>query len=138
MAIKNCKECGKIYSHPTSPICSECKKEDELEFEKVRDYLRENANAGVNLISERTGVSVNKINRYIKNGRLLAVGIKTSMNALCERCNASIEGGRYCDSCKLELHKEMQGEKRGADKAAKKPTKKVTKMHLYDRIKKRK
>lgn len=136
MNIKNCRECGKIYSHPSSPICSECKKEDEVDFEKVRDYIRKNSNAGVHLISERTGVSVNKINRFIKNGRLLASGIQSNLKALCERCNAPIEGGRYCESCKYEIHKDISGTKRETTQS-KKREKKQSKMHLYDRIKKR-
>lgn len=142
MTMKNCSECGRIFAHPTSSICQDCKREDERDFEKVRDFLREYKDTDINVVSERTGVSVNKITRYLREGRLLSSGLSSSLNIQCERCDAPIQSGRYCESCKHDLHKDMETTKRETSekKSAKEKGKKKKKerMFIYDRIKRRK
>lgn len=144
MAIKNCRQCGRIFSHPVSVICPVCKREQERDFEKVRDYLRENADAGIHEVSERTGVSVKVITKYLREGRLQAAGITTAIELACENCGAAIQTGQLCDGCKANLQKEFHREKKGSQKAKaadtgkKKKKKEKEKMFLFDRIKKRK
>ena len=75
MNIKNCPKCGKLFSPVGgSLICKDCIRAEEQEFEKVRDYLRENRGADINVVSEKTGVSTKKILRYLKEGRLQSTG----------------------------------------------------------------
>lgn len=107
MNIKNCPRCGKIFS-PTggSLICKDCLKAEEQEFEKVRDYLRENRGADINIVSEETGVSTKKIIKYLKEGRLEATsGMGDFLK--CEKCGISIRSGQYCRACTEKVSKNL-------------------------------
>lgn len=140
MAIKNCRQCRRLFSHPTSVICPQCKRQQERDFEKVRDYLRENKDAGIHEVSERTGVSIKVITKYLREGRLQAAGITTAMEVECENCGALISTGQLCDKCKASLQKDLDRETKGSRRVEpkKKKKKEKEKMFLYDRIKKRK
>ena len=61
MNIKNCTRCGKIYNYDGFKICYNCRKEDEKDYEKVKDYLRENSGATISDVSEATEVDTQKI-----------------------------------------------------------------------------
>ncbi len=141
MTMKNCSECGRLFSHPASPICHDCKREDERNFEKVRDFLREYKDTDISVVSERTGVSAKKITRYLRDGRLLSSGL-SPLSIQCERCDVPIQSGRYCERCKQDLHKDMETTKRKtSEKKSEKEKgkkKKKEKMFIYDRIKRRK
>ncbi|WP_250277325.1 MerR family transcriptional regulator [[Clostridium] colinum] len=107
MSIKNCPKCKKIFSPVGgSLICSECVKEEEKEFEKVRDYLRENRGANINIVSEETGVSTKKIFKYLREGRLeVTDGIGEILK--CVKCGTSIKSGQYCRACSDKVSKNL-------------------------------
>lgn len=103
MDFKNCPECGKLFLYSgRSIVCDECTKKDSQDFEKVRSYLRENPKQKLADVSEATGVSVKKINKYIQDGRLVASeGLSGAYK--CSSCGVGIQRGRFCDSCAKKL-----------------------------------
>jgi len=98
MNLKNCKSCGKLFDYTGNPLCPECVKKDEEDFEKVKEYLEDNPTANVNNISEETEVSVKRITRFLKEGRLECKSVENSL-LKCEKCGKPIRAGRYCNEC---------------------------------------
>ena len=62
---KNCRMCGKIFSHPHNTICHECLIKDEEDFQKVRLFLKEFPGSKANTVEKYTGVSRKKKLKYL-------------------------------------------------------------------------
>ena len=107
MNIKNCPKCRKIFSPMVGQvICSDCIKEEEEEFEKVKGYLRENRGTGINIVSDETGVSIEKILKYLREGRLEITDEMVDF-LKCEKCGISIKSGQYCRNCLEKVSKDL-------------------------------
>lgn len=109
MEIRNCEKCGKIYRYDGSKICMDCRREEENEFLRVKEYIYDNPGSTIQLVSEETEVSTKKIFRYLREGKL---EIKDNNNNLvldCERCGKPIKSGRFCEKCTIELERELKG-----------------------------
>ena len=107
MDIRNCTRCGKIYAYDGFNICMQCRREDEEDFKRVKEYIDENPGANISEVSEKTKIDSKKIIEFLKQGRL---EIEDENNTLlqCERCGASIKTGRFCDKCTAEMQKEFK------------------------------
>lgn len=102
--VRNCRRCGKIYNYiGGAPICPDCKKLDEEDFQKVKEYLYQNPGASINQVSVDLDISVEKIRRYLKEGRLEITSEDGNMILECENCGKSIKSGRFCPECEREL-----------------------------------
>lgn len=107
MEARNCPRCGKIFYYTKSPICPDCEKEEEKQFELVKDYLAENPKSKISEITENTGVSIKLINKFLRDGRLeVTEGISDMLK--CLGCGKSIKTGRYCDKCANKVSKNLQ------------------------------
>lgn len=118
MAVKNCARCGKMFSYMTgAPLCLSCKNQDEEEYKKVKEFLYDNPGATMPEVSEAVDVTVSKIKRFLKEGRL---EIKENANFFleCERCSVPIKSGQYCENCSHILANEMKSAfNKGANKS---------------------
>lgn len=108
MLLRNCTKCGRLFLHPLNPICKECKREEDISFQSVVDYLKENKDATMTEVASRTGVSIKEITRYFKDGRLASLQIETSIHIYCERCSTPIMAGRFCNLCNYKMRKEIE------------------------------
>jgi len=106
MNVRNCTRCGKIYNYDGFKVCRICRKEDELDYEMVKEYLRENPGADISQVHHATEVEHSKIIDFLRDGRL---EVEDGGNLLlaCESCGTSIRTGRFCDKCAGVLTKEM-------------------------------
>ncbi|PWI57738.1 hypothetical protein [Sulfoacidibacillus thermotolerans] len=101
-SFRTCEQCGKVFLG-VRKICDACFAKEEQEFELVSDYLRDHPNAQAKEVSDETGVEVAHVMKWVKEGRLIA-----RINYACERCGATIHGGRYCAECTAELGRDLQ------------------------------
>lgn len=108
MDIRNCRICGKIYAYDGFDICLSCRRKEDEEFKKVKAYIYDNPNASIQEVSEGTGVSVKKILRFLREGKLELKDENINLILDCERCGAPIKTGRFCDKCKIELERELR------------------------------
>lgn len=110
--LRNCPQCDRLFVYRGRNLCPQCLEKEEEEFMLVRRYVRDHPGATVFETAEATGVSEEKILRFLREGRLVSRGLKSSVVLKCERCGKVIEEGRYCRSCLAELE---GGLKRAAD-----------------------
>ncbi|MCK4720175.1 MerR family transcriptional regulator [bacterium] len=102
MFLKNCERCGKAYTSSSSRICPDCIDQDEVDFRKVRDFVKGNPKMSIDDISEATEVDKARILDFLKMGRLELVDI-TNPPLECERCGKPISMGQYCNICKQDI-----------------------------------
>lgn len=78
--------------------CSTCDKTFESEYAIVREYLRENGTAEASKISRITGVSMMKLNYYLRKG-MVEIAEDSKVFIKCKKCGVDIKYGNYCPSC---------------------------------------
>jgi flagellar operon protein (TIGR03826 family) len=107
VAAKECARCKKLFDYVIGPpLCRECKEQDEKDFHRIKDFLYENPNSTMADISKELNISVRKITRFLKEGRLETKKFKNIV-LRCKKCGTPIDNGDYCSKCMLNLRKEM-------------------------------
>ena len=107
MNVINCPRCHRVFTKVYSPVCPQCEREDEEQFQKLRKYVEENPLANINDISDATEVSPKRILQYLREGRLISLGLEGELR--CVQCGIKITEGNFCDSCAAEIAKDMPG-----------------------------
>lgn len=102
MDIRNCKRCNKIFNYEGFSYCRTCRKDMDDEFDRVKKYLRKYPGASISEVEEETGVDSDTIMGYVRDGRL-EMDPSSTIEIYCEKCNARIFTGRYCNNCSKEL-----------------------------------
>jgi hypothetical protein len=95
--VRQCRQCGKLFTSLGSDTCPACAEEMDECFRKVKNYVYDHPDANVTDISEGAQVPEKLVLRFLKEGRL---SVDESVCALeCERCGTPISAGRYCKKC---------------------------------------
>ena len=97
MELINCKLCGNLFRSSGRDVCEKCKKSEDDEYRKVKDYLRKRPQAAVFEVSQKTGVAISRIHTFIRQGRLATMINDHSLE--CLSCGKSIHSGRLCNNC---------------------------------------
>ncbi|MGL6173160.1 MAG: flagellar protein, partial [Cellulosilyticaceae bacterium] len=99
----SCKRCKNLFQYVSGKsICPHCLKREEEMFMKVKDFLKTYPGAQIQEVYEETGVSIQMIESFIREGRL-EVSASSPIGLPCERCGAVIRTGRYCKECSMYL-----------------------------------
>lgn len=103
MNVRNCRKCGRIFNYVAGPhICPACRERLEADFQRVKEYVRENPGAIISEVAEVCEVEISQIHQWLREERLqLTEG--SAITLQCETCGAPILSGRYCDKCRKEL-----------------------------------
>ncbi len=99
--LRNCQECNRVYAHPTSKECPQCQRKRQVDFKAVKQYLQSNTGATIQMVVEDTGVSYERVDEFIKEGRLNV--LPSDAVRRCGVCQALIQNGRVCAKCKSQL-----------------------------------
>lgn len=102
MDVRNCKQCDRIYRYDGFNICSRCRNTNEDEFSTVIEYLYENKHSNIKETSEATGVSIEKITEFIRQGKIETRNF-VNMKVQCIQCERTVTKGKICDKCKEEM-----------------------------------
>ncbi|MBQ1597812.1 MAG: flagellar protein [Lachnospiraceae bacterium] len=103
MEVRNCRKCGRMFNYLGGPpICAACRKDAEMLFQKVRDYIRDNPKASISQICEDCGCTNTQLRQWIREERL-EFSRDSDITMKCENCGASIRTGRFCDKCKNSM-----------------------------------
>lgn len=101
--LKNCRECNRVFAHPSRDLCEDCYERLQKEFTAVREYLQKNPGASVAEVAKETEVDLDKIYEFIREGRLNVVPHDVQFH--CEVCGEIIATGRVCAKCRSEFRK---------------------------------
>ncbi len=102
--VRNCRKCGRIFNYIGGElICPMCRKADEEDFQRIKKYLYEFPGASLSQVSAELEISVEKIKKFLKDGRLEIAGNEGNMFLECEKCGKSIKSGKYCTECENEM-----------------------------------
>lgn len=124
MNLRNCIRCRKLFLIVAgSRICPECVQLEEEEYQKVRDYVNRYPKAMVMQVARATGVSVPKITRFIRDGRLIVTHPEDGIR--CESCSRPITKGRMCPKCIERFRRNLHGEPSPASLPPKDPVQKI-------------
>ncbi|MCL2662296.1 MAG: flagellar protein [Oscillospiraceae bacterium] len=110
MEVKQCDFCRMPYQGTGNKICGDCLLKLDEDFIEIREYLWEHDRAGIDEVSEATGVSRKSIMYLLKEERL-TVGDESEPGSgilTCESCKRPIRTGRMCAGCKNEVMSAMQ------------------------------
>lgn len=102
MELRNCPECGKVFTYIRTNLCPACQKKDEDTFRVVRTFITRNPGADIITVCTETGVSEEKVMRYIREGRINH-GFDSMTKCECEVCGVLIPSGRLCQTCNDKL-----------------------------------
>jgi ribosomal protein L32 len=105
VALVTCRSCGSLYDGRPNDLCPTCRRLDNENFERIRKYLREQEGATVEEVCAATGVSVERILGYLREGRLIQ---RINASYPCEACGAVIHAGRLCAECRETLVNEVR------------------------------
>jgi len=110
MEVRQCDFCRVPYHSHGNKLCAECLLELDQDFIKIREYLYDNEGAGIDEVSEATGVTRKTILHLLKEERLI-VGDENGRNngiLTCESCKRPISTGRMCAGCKQQVMDAIQ------------------------------
>lgn len=107
--VRNCRRCGKLYNHiGGEPICPVCRQQDEEDFKRVKEYLYDNPGASMSQISSELEISIERIKRYLREGRLEILNEEGNLFLECEMCGKAIKSGRFCEECERSLSRDLR------------------------------
>lgn len=102
MSVVKCQDCGGLFSFLPRGVCAPCLDQTEVDYQTVRDYLRDNPGTALFQVAEATEVDEGRIQNFIAEGRIdFATAVQTSFS--CEVCGTTIASGRHCEPCRRRL-----------------------------------
>lgn len=129
---RKCKVCGGklIYLYSGIFECESCHVQVMDEFGKVKTFLEKNGPTPAISIAEKTGVSLDIINDFLRRGKV-EIPENSSYYIKCERCGTDIRYGRYCPECVAQLAGSIK-KAFLAEEIGERP-KRIGKMHFLDK-----
>ncbi len=116
MDVKSCRRCKTLFHHVVGPqLCQRCKRKDEEDFARVKEYLYENPGASMTTVCEEVDVTVRQVQQYLREGRL-TVSKDSPIGIECERCGVRISTGKFCDSCRTSMANQFSSITKGMRK----------------------
>lgn len=101
--LKNCHKCGRVFQTDEigQKFCSRCRIDEEGLFLKAREYIYDNPDTNVIDVSEELDIEEELVLKWLRQGRLQLKG--EGVGYPCDRCGTSIQTGRFCEKCQVEL-----------------------------------
>lgn len=105
---KHCGKCGMEmkYAYGETYVCPGCGEVVLTDFGKVKQYLDANGPQPAIIISEKTGVPIDYINKMLREGRI-EIPDGSEIYIKCESCGTDIRYGRFCPECMQKIVKNL-------------------------------
>jgi predicted amidophosphoribosyltransferase len=98
MALINCIRCGNVFStERETNVCPDCIAKENKDLQKIKEYLRDFPLANAIEVSERTGVSIIQIFKFVKMGSLNLTAPTEAFK--CRLCGKDVKKGTLCQDC---------------------------------------
>ena len=98
-------------------VCSVCAEQDEKEFRTIKEYLYNNPGATMSEVSTVLDIKIEKIKRYLREGRLEILNDDGNLILECENCGKSIKTGRFCENCAKDMTNQLRSTARSISKS---------------------
>jgi len=123
MEVTQCEFCRRLYQSAGNRLCNDCLIKLDEDFIKIREYLYEHDRAGIEEVSEATGVSRKTIMFLLKEERLTVSSDRVDGGGIlvCEACKKPISTGRICESCRKEVISALQDSVRDVGPPVRRP-----------------
>ena len=105
--LAKCRRCGNLFTRERGDICGFCKKEENLQVEKVRNYLDIHKESELEKVASVTGIPPEEIMRFAKEG-LIPASEYANIRYPCEICAGPVASGRFCKKCNNHLSDEFE------------------------------
>lgn len=98
--VENCTRCGGLFRRVRQPLCPNCLRKNDEEYEKCYKFIRkkENRNCNIYDLSEATGVPLQQITAFILEGRL-SIDNNPNIEYRCKSCGGPTRSGSLCPRC---------------------------------------
>lgn len=97
--VVNCPRCGRLATVLVRGQCAQCLREEHDQLRRVQQFIREHGSASAEEIASQTGVPVERVLRWLREGRLVVAGEAVR----CRRCGRPVRLGALCPVCRVEL-----------------------------------
>ena len=111
MELRNCTVCGKVFVYTNKNMCAACREVEENEYRLVKEYIYDHKDAALLEVHQSTGVAVERIMKFLREGRLMETGVQWK-ELKCESCGEPISSGRFCPKRADRLTQELQAASR--------------------------
>ncbi len=103
MDVRNCRNCGRLFNYLSGvPLCPHCVRVLDDKFQKVKNYIYEHRDAGIQEVADENDVSVQQLRQWVREEKL-QFSEASQVGLACESCGTMIRSGRYCKKCKEKL-----------------------------------
>jgi hypothetical protein len=98
MALINCIRCGNLFSPDRDTnVCPACVANETEQLKRVTDYLHDYPLANAIEVSERTGIEITMIMRFVRQGSLIITAATEAFK--CRMCGKDVKKGTLCQDC---------------------------------------
>lgn len=106
--LPKCPDCDvhMKYAYGEMFECPICHRTEPTDFGKIREFLEKAGPQPAIVISNETGVPVNVIDNYLRQGRV-EIPDGSPIYIKCQSCGADIRYGKYCPECMAKMSKEL-------------------------------
>jgi|FaiFalDrversion2_1042247.scaffolds.fasta_scaffold00719_4 uncharacterized protein with von Willebrand factor type A (vWA) domain len=99
MPAVNCPRCGRLVAFLLGGRCPACVEEEHAQLQQLRAYLNEHGPLPAEEIAQKTGIPLDRILRWLREGRLMMAEAAVR----CRRCGRRIALGVLCPGCRAEF-----------------------------------
>ena len=100
MGIQNCRRCGRLFLSSGLTICQDCIGKEEDLFEVVKEYLSSHSGASVRVVSEDTGVPVEIVTEFVRQGRIVGTEFNDEAGSSVLYARGRLQQAKYALSAK--------------------------------------
>lgn len=118
--LVNCPACGKLFTQTSRAICPDCWESQEFEVRLVQQWMKQNPGHTMERIAKLTEVPLDRINEYIRSGRIIVDRNDFKGTAKCAECEAPIVSGKLCRTCLAKIQQELSGPAKPHEKSDRK------------------
>ena len=71
MDVRNCRNCGRLFNYLSGvPLCPHCVRVLDDKFQKVKNYIYEHRDAGIQEVADENDVSVQQLRQWVREEKL--------------------------------------------------------------------
>ena len=107
--LKNCANCGKIFSPiRNEKLCRDCTIKEEEKERQILQYVRDNPGITIKEVCDALNVSEKFVKRMASQGMFASFKLDQKFFYPCVKCGKPINTGTYCADCLKTLRAETK------------------------------